>query len=66
MANRSQYHRLGANGLKCEYDMASCKKCTFQYPVHNPNIIFNHDGATRPALARAQDNLPSFKMYKHF
>lgn len=75
MANRSQYHRLGANGLNREYDLASCKKCTFQFPVNSPNTntIPNDDGANnanaKPIRSneKAQtNNLPSFKMYKHF
>lgn len=73
MANRSQYHRLGANGLNREYDLASCQKCTFQFPVNSPNIIFNDVGAknanAKPIMRsneKAQNNMPSFKMYKHF
>lgn len=52
MANRSQYHRLGADGLNCEYDLASCPRCAFKYPVMSPG--------------KAQNNMPSVKMYKHF
>lgn len=75
MANRSQYHRLGANGLNREYDMATCNKCTFQFPVINPNINFMLDGgaphAQQPPAQQMNDtaqnnNMPSFKMYKHF
>lgn len=72
MANRSQYHRLGANGLNREFDLASCQKCTFQFPVNSPNTTISDDGATNAnakpiqSIEKAQNNLPSFKMYKHF
>lgn len=72
MANRSQYHRLGANGLVREYTLATCRTCTFQYPVNSPNIIYNDDGAinanAKPIRSneKAQNNLPSFKMYTQF
>jgi len=66
MANRSQYHRLGANGLNREYDLAVCRTCTFQFPVNSPNIIYNNDGATNVLHEKPKNNLPSFKMYKHF
>lgn len=32
--NRSQYHRLGANGHIQEYTMVKCKCCDFRYPVN--------------------------------
>ncbi|XP_065084284.1 probable inactive serine/threonine-protein kinase scy2 isoform X2 [Ochlerotatus camptorhynchus] len=32
--NRSQYHRLGANGHIQEYTMVNCKCCDFRYPVN--------------------------------
>lgn len=74
MANRSQYHRLSENGHIREYDLATCHKCTFQYPVNSPspNIICNDDGATnanaKPMQSndKAQNIMPSYKMYKHF
>lgn len=74
MANRSQYHRLGANGLNREYELATCHKCTFPFPVNSPNITYNidgaknanNDGANAKSNEKAQNNLPSFKMYKHF
>lgn len=34
--NRSQYHRLGANGHIQEYTMVKCKCCDFRYPVNGP------------------------------
>ncbi|XP_037034068.1 uncharacterized protein LOC119072866 [Bradysia coprophila] len=52
MQNRSQYHRLGADGLNCEYDLATCAECTFQFPVMSND--------------KAQPKMPSIKMYKHF
>ncbi|XP_055639987.1 putative uncharacterized protein DDB_G0286901 isoform X2 [Toxorhynchites rutilus septentrionalis] len=33
--NRSQYHRLGANGHIQEYTMVKCKCCDFRYPVND-------------------------------
>lgn len=35
--NRSQYHRLGANGHIQEYAMVKCKCCDFRYPVNGPS-----------------------------
>lgn len=43
--NRSQYHRLGANGHIQEYTMVKCKCCDFRYPV-NGTSPSNGGGAT--------------------
>lgn len=34
LENRSQYHRLGANGNLQEYALVDCKCCDFTYPVN--------------------------------
>lgn len=36
--NRSQYHRLGANGERQEFSFEKCKCCDFYYPM----IIYNN------------------------
>jgi hypothetical protein len=33
-ANRSQYHRLGANGHVQEYTLVKCNCCDFEYPIN--------------------------------
>lgn len=43
--NRSQYHRLGANGHIQEYTMVKCKCCDFRYPV-NGTSPSNGGGST--------------------
>lgn len=37
LQNRSQYHRLGANGHLQEYALVNCKCCDFIYPVNGYN-----------------------------
>lgn len=37
LENRSQYHRLGANGHMQEYALVNCKCCDFIYPVNGYN-----------------------------
>lgn len=37
LENRSQYHRLGANGHLQEYALVNCKCCDFIYPVNGYN-----------------------------
>lgn len=44
--NRSQYHRLGANGHIQEYTMVKCKCCDFRYPVNGPSPMSG--GVTAP------------------
>lgn len=44
--NRSQYHRLGANGHIQEYTMVKCKCCDFLYPVNGPSPT--NGGVTAP------------------
>jgi hypothetical protein len=47
-ANRSQYHRLGANGHVQEYTLVKCNCCDFEYPINgyltpNNNNINNNN-----------------------
>lgn len=35
LANRSQYHRLGANGHIQDYSLIKCENCDFQYPINS-------------------------------
>lgn len=44
LANRSQYHRLGANGHIQEYALAKCTCCDLIYPTtgYNNNNIYNN------------------------
>lgn len=44
--NRSQYHRLGANGHIQEYTMVGCKRCDFRYPVNGTSLTSNGPTAT--------------------
>lgn len=44
--NRSQYHRLGANGHIQEYTMVKCKCCDFRYPVNGTSPSTNGAGTT--------------------
>ncbi|XP_058819949.1 bromodomain-containing protein DDB_G0270170-like [Topomyia yanbarensis] len=50
--NRSQYHRLGANGHIQEYTMVKCKCCDFRYPVNGTSLT---SGTT--AASMGQTNL---------
>lgn len=58
--NRSQYHRLGANGHIQEYTMVSCKRCDFRYPVNGTSITSGGPMATmgQSSLAAAFQQLP--------
>uniref|UniRef100_A0A8D8A3T4 (northern house mosquito) hypothetical protein n=1 Tax=Culex pipiens TaxID=7175 RepID=A0A8D8A3T4_CULPI len=44
--NRSQYHRLGANGHIQEYTMVGCKRCDFRYPVNGTSLTSSGPTAT--------------------
>lgn len=44
--NRSQYHRLGANGHIQEYTMVGCKRCDFRYPVNGTSLTSGGPTAT--------------------
>lgn len=44
--NRSQYHRLGANGHIQEYTMVGCKRCEFRYPVNGTSLTSGGPTAT--------------------
>lgn len=44
--NRSQYHRLGANGHIQEYTMVGCNRCDFRYPVNGTSLTSGGPTAT--------------------
>lgn len=44
--NRSQYHRLGANGHIQEYTMVGCKRCDFRFPVNGTSLTSGGPTAT--------------------
>lgn len=48
--NRSQYHRLGANGHIQEYTMVKCKCCDFRYPVNGTSPT---NGGTTASMGQA-------------
>lgn len=48
--NRSQYHRLGANGHIQEYTMVKCKCCDFRYPVNGTSPA---NGGTTASMGQA-------------
>lgn len=47
LANRSQYHRLGASWNTKEYTLSTCRKCLFQYPV-SCQVMSGNAGAVGP------------------
>lgn len=51
LANRSQYHRLGASWNTKEYTLDTCRKCLFQYPVKYPDYqTSNTNAIDAPAI----------------
>lgn len=54
--NRSQYHRLGANGHIQEYTMVGCKRCDFRYPVNGTSLTSSGPTGTAVAAATAAAN----------
>jgi hypothetical protein len=61
-ANRSQYHRLGANGHVQEYTLVKCNCCDFEYPINgyltpnNSNIKNNNNNNNNINLSTAINN----------
>lgn len=52
LANRSQYHRLGANGHIQEYALAKCTCCDFIYPTNGySNNIYNNTNGSLNQMA---------------
>lgn len=46
LQNRSQYHRLGANGQRQEFELAKCSNCDLLYPVNGYDTVKSNDGVS--------------------
>lgn len=57
--NRSQYHRLGANGHIQEYTMAKCSCCDFHYPINGTSLTSGISTIGTTTMANQSTNLTS-------